>query len=362
MRPMVGRRALALLFLLGTSCAAGPGADVSGLGDQPPREFSVLVTGGAFLDSASVVQDASEFASTFRGTPREEPVSLEDLVSVLRRSRVFTRIDIDRESDANDRAHIAAVRGHMPLRDARLSRMLERARGSGHDYLLVVQYLSDGPVEAYGVNDRWPLTLGLWLVVGLGALIPDHTYESRALLNVALHEVHTGRQVYRTAESGGPVELSLFGRANAWGLVQSLLVPPFWVASSPDKVVRQVREAAMHRILDALARQLKGVACRQRLTEEAAATIQLSRVRGGVSVGVRARDGISFVRMRVDDRLVEGENFDRFERRFLDSGRATADGFDYSGELAVGDGRLVQVLLQTVTGRVASATFDVETL
>src|SRR5690606_29283381 len=170
-----------------------------------------------------------------------EPVPLEQVVVALRAGRVFTRAAADVAADRDARAQLAQLRGTLPLDDPAARALLARARDEGHDYVVLVQRVLDGPVEEYGINDRWPLTVSLWLLVGLGMFIPDHTFESRATLQASVYEVQTGRAVHRTVGAAGPAELALVSRGNLWSLLQSIVIPPFWVADHDPSVLDEMR-------------------------------------------------------------------------------------------------------------------------
>ena len=205
------------------------------------------------------------------------------------------------------------------------------------------------------------MTSVLWLIVGLGMFVPDHTYESRASLHVAMYEVHTGRQVYRTRESGGPGELALVSRSSGWSLVTQIIIPPFLIGSDHQDVVEEVRAICASRLMYALSQRLKSVVCQQELSESAPATISAQRVGGRLTVSVRSTSGLSFLRIRVDGRALEGPEFQQFESDLLAS-ETSADGFlsyeaTYQAPLQVG---LVQVLLLTVGGGAFSSTIDLD--
>src|SRR5690606_15567341 len=132
------------------------------------------------------------------------------------------------------------------------------------------------PVEKLGINGQWPITAAVWLMLGLGLVIPDHSFESRANLRVSLHEAQTGTVVHDTVLSGGAVDLSLVERTDFLGLVTSILVPPFWVGDDDRRVENNVRDTATRRLLESTARQLKSVEVSERIDERMPAQVAIT--------------------------------------------------------------------------------------
>jgi hypothetical protein len=353
------RLAAAALSFAAACQSTGP-ADLASLAEAPPGEYSVLLSGGAFVAFEDAVPGEGPLVRTFAPTRDGslEAIPLAEIADALQQARVFMRTDRD-EGDAAARARLAALRGPLPLQDAELAALLASARDRGHDFLLLIERITDGPVEEHGINDRWPMTVALWLLVGLGMFIPDHTYESRAQLHFSLREVHTGQRVYERVLSGGEVELALVSRGSVWGIVTSIIIPPFWVPSDDELVVEQVRAVATQRMLFSLARDLKSVACRQRLRDTAPATIAVERAASGVTIRVRAAESLSLVRLRVDGQPLPADESDELQRALLRSARQGDEHLLYEAVLArVPPGRFLQVLLQTVGGRPMSTTVD----
>lgn len=329
--------------------------DLSGLAEKPPLPYSVLVSGGAFVVSRAK-PDQPVLAQTYRMTSElPEAFALESIVEVLVRARVFVRTVQD-PADAAERAWIAGYLDGAIAPPRRQQRMQE-ARNAGHDFLLVVERLQDGPVDKLGVNGQWPITAAVWLMLGLGLVIPDHSYESRADLRVSLHEVQTGTVVYDTVLSGGSVDLSLAERTDLLGLLTSILVPPFWVGDDDQRVAANVRDAATRRLLESLARQLKTVEVLARIDERVPARVRVERLEGVLVVSVEARESLSYVRMRIDDAPVMDSEFADFERRLLRSVRHQDGILFYQADYPLlPSGARLQVLVQTVAGRAASVT------
>ena len=117
------------------------------------------------------------------------------------------------------------------------------------------------------------------------------------------------------------------------------------------------------RFLVGLAQRLKSVDVADRLARSQPASVTLRRAGAGLAIEVVAQETISFLRLRVDDRVLEGPDFDRFHRAFLAS-RATTDvALSYGAELpVVPRGLRLQVLVQTMTGRVGSVSMDLREL
>ena len=343
-------------------CTSTAPPDLASIADQEPLPYSVLVTGGGFVQgpAGQSAADANTLARTFAGGPGAEPVPLDEVVAALRAGRVFTRAAADLEVDAASRAQLAELRGALPLDEAVVRALLGRARDAGHDYLVLVQRVLDGPVEEYGINDRWPLTVSLWLLVGLGVFIPDHTFESRATLQASVYEVQTGRAVHRTVGGAGPTELALVSRGNLWSLVQSIIIPPFWVADHDPSVLAEMRSTTRSRLVAAIARQLKSASCRRDLEESALVIVRVIARGEGMTVEMRSEQSIGSVALRVDAVPVEGPGFASFQRELLASEARAADGrLRYAALLPrLPAGRYLQVLARTVGGQVASTTVD----
>jgi hypothetical protein len=347
--------------LLLAGCSSTALSDLPDLAGRPPFPYSVFVTGGAFVRS-TVDAQAPPLARTYRGDAAAEAFPLALVADVLERGRVYVRTQLDeRPSAVRARTASFGEAGAGEAADAGGREFLDAVRDAGHDFLLVVEELRDGPVEQQGINGQWPVTAATWLMVGLGMLIPDHTYESRAALRVSLREVQTGRTVYEQVLSGGPVDLALLDRTGVLGLVTSIVVPPFWVADDPAKVEAHVREISTRRLLESLARQMKSVDARERVRVSVPVGIEVVPVRGGVRVRVDSSEALSFVRLRRDGDGVPAAAASAFEAELLASARAHDAWLRAEADLPLaGHGRLLQVLVQTVAGRVASVTVELE--
>jgi hypothetical protein len=357
-----------LLVVVGCS---GPLADASGLRRLPVLDYSVWVTGGAFVRS-----DASDGRNaldrTFR-TPVEgdldaavvdervlEAIPLPWLERFLRRAEVFRRLEVD-ERDAGPR--LVSSRSVSPD-------LLQQVRDAGHDLVLVVRGVEDGAVEDQGINGRWPVTLLTWVGLGLGMVIPDRTYESRASLQVSLVDPWSGQELLRETLGPGPIELALVDRGSLLGIVMSIVVPPFWVPSNGDRVAARVRDDSARRLAVGIARRLKRSLTVQLVDEGRGIRFAFESGGPGVlRVRCRSREALSFVRARIDGDPVRSDAFDQFERDLLANqrpaeprpGRSADTGFVAEADWAIGAAwekvETIQLLVQTVAGRVASTTF-----
>ncbi len=356
------------LSVLMAACQATAPIDLAGLATQPALHYSVLVSGGAFVEPTPNPDLNDPLSRTFLLPAGErEAIALETLVAALQKARTFVAIGMD-PSGSQERDVVAgqreAVLGSLG-KELGLRAVLDSARQQGHDYVLVIEKLQDGPIESHGVNGLWPVTSFLWLLIGLGFVIPDHGYESLATLHVSVRDVHTGSRVYQTVLSGGLVELSLLSRSSFWGFVLSILVPPSLVSSDDSIVLESVRAVAIERLLFSLARDLKSIACQQQLLAGAPAQIALSVTDKGLELDVTALDSLTIARFVADGTAIDDPAVDAFELEFLGSEKVVDGRYSYRaivpGEVHAGR-RRVQVLVQTVTGRVASSTTDLRDL
>ncbi|MBL9078779.1 MAG: hypothetical protein JNL08_14825 [Planctomycetes bacterium] len=334
------------------------GGETAGLAALPPLDCAVLVTGGAFLTPGAAA--GGTFAPRGGDAAADlaaEAIPVAHFVDELRQRRVFQRIALD-----GDAGHRRAVRDRLRTGspDPVLQQFLQRARDDGFDLLLVIEELQDGPIDAQGTNGRWPVTFVTWILLGFGALIPDHTFESRATLRVTLRELQTGRVLHDPLLVAGPVELALFERSDFVGLLTSMLVPPFWVADDTEQVAAAVRKTTEDRLLQSLARDLKSESVRQRLRERSAARLELVAADGAPRVVVECAESLTAVRLRAGAALPTAAAA-AFERELLASRSWDGERFRYEAPLpAAARGAPVQVLVGTIRGTVASATFAPE--
>lgn len=348
---------VSLLLALFAGCTSSSG-ELQGIAQMAPLDCAVLVTGGAFL-----APDPSQPGTFARrgedGAPaptaeHEEPIPIDAVVDVLQRGSVFQRTALDPDPESR-----RAVRDRLRsgASDAETMQFLQRAREQGFDFLLVVEELQDGPIDVQGTNSRWPITFVTWILLGFGALIPDQTFESRATLRVTLRELQTGRVLHDPLLAGGPIELALFERTDFVGLLPSIIIPPFWVSDDEYEVSEAVREITQRRLLLSLARDLKSESVRQRLRERSAARLQLVNGDGGPRVLADCVEDLSVAGLRCDPPPPPAVS-QAFQSELLASRRWDGERFRYEAGLPAGlPAKSVQVLVGTISGAVASATF-----
>lgn len=344
-----GRSWLWSLWLLWFAACATPQQELQGIAGERPVDAVVFVTGGAFL------QPYSGGSGTFGGEESAdgEGLPFASILDVLERGQVFQRLVVDA-----DPARRRAVPRQLADRRAAvdLVTMLQDAREAGCDYLLVVEQLQDGPIEQLGTNGRWPVTFATWILLGVGALIPDRTFESRATLHVTLRDLQEGSVLHDTLLGAGLIDLALTERTDLLGLLTSVVVPPFWVGDDLAAVAAAVRASAERRFLLSLARDLKSESLRQRLRARSPAAVQLRRRDDRLEILVDARDGLAAVSLRASGLADDAQG--RFTERLLATQHKVGDRFHYAAELPpLPEGTLFQVVVATVAGGVASATF-----
>ena len=102
---------------------------------------------------------------------------------------------------------------------------------------------------------------------------------------------------------------------------------------------------------------MKSPELRERLGERVSAAILIVRMRDHVQVKVDARESLSVVRVRLDGAALAETAGVTFESRLLASESLQNGRWRYVGELEVGErAQMIQVIVQTVAGRVASVT------
>lgn len=345
----------AALALVAAGCQT-QADELGGLAELPPLDCAVLVTGGAFLvpDPTSMGTFANEARASTPDDAIAEAIPIDAVVDVLQKGSVFQRVEVDGDPS---RRRLLRERLGDGAAEPDVLRMLEQARDAGFDYVLVVEDLQDGPIDRQGTNGRWPLTFATWVLLGVGALIPDRTFESRATLRVTVRDLQNGRVLHDPLLVGGPIELALVERTDITGLVESVLVPPFWVGDDPRRVGAAVRDVTRRRLLLSLARDLKSEPVRQRLRDRGAARLVLVDDAGAPRVAVDATESLAVVRLRGEPGLPDAAVAD-FASEMLGSRTWDGERFHYEARLpAAAAGRRVQVLVATIRGSVASATF-----
>ena len=352
---MSSRLLLACTVLL-AGCVSSAG-ELSGLAELPPLDCAVLVTGGAFLAQMGTAPGTffdPAAAGSPDGQPRDEPIPLAAVIEVLQRGAVFQAVAAD-----SDPLHRREVRARLQPGngDAELRGFLQKVRDDGFDVLMVVEELQDGPIDYQGTNGRWPRTVAAWILIGLGFLVPDQTFESSATLRVTMREVPTGRVLNEHLLEAVPVDLSLLERGSVLGIVSSILIPPFWVPDDREVVGAKMRELTQRRLLLNLARDLKSESTRRYLRERSAASVMLVDTEQGPKVVVRSTQSLSVARLRCEG--APPANAAAFEGALLASLTRDGDYFLYEAPLPAGLGKApVQVLVGTIRGGVSSATFQ----
>ncbi len=348
---MRGHLRAGLLFTALGACQT-QGSELGGLAELPPLDCSVLVTGGAYLTPHPGRRGT--FGSAAETGEPYEAIGVDAVVDVLRRGSVFQHVAVDEDAG---RRRLVREQLRLGSVSAPVLAVLQKARDDGFDFLLVVEELQDGPIDVQGTNGRWPVTFATWILLGIGALIPDQTFESRATLRVTLREVQTGKVLHDPLLVSGPVELALVERSDVLGLLESIVVPPFFVGDDPERVAAAVRGVTERRLLLSLARDLKSESVRQRLRERSAARLVLVGTDGGSKIVVDCAESLSSARLRGGSGIQPSATA-AFERDLLASRTWDGEYFHYEAMLPEGAaGRRLQVLVGTIRGSVASATF-----
>jgi len=354
------KSALSLMAgVLLVACAATD--DLSSIAAKPPLDRSVLISGGAFFapvtDSEGTFYSSAVAEPTAPPTTDTEAIPFAEIVDVLERARVFQRLVPD-----SDSVRRVSLRAQLARPDASedLAAFLQKSRDEGFDLLVLVEELRDGPIESLGTNNRWPVTFATWILLGIGALIPDRTFESRATLKVSMRDLQTGALLLSLPIGPGPVELALTERTDIWGILLSIIVPPFWVGDDRESLVDSVRTTTERRLLLRLARELKSEVFRRSLDDAGAASIQLVAAPGGPRVVVDSRESLSGVRLEGPGYLDQAVT-DQFGRDLIASRDIQGIRFRYSAALPKATKRgPFQVKIGTLRGGVASATFTLE--
>ncbi|MEC9046489.1 MAG: hypothetical protein VYA51_00635 [Planctomycetota bacterium] len=342
--------------MLACGCVS-PTNELRGLAERPPLDRAVLVSGGAFF------AEGAEERGTFgrprvEGTsPSGEAIPFGSIVDVLERGAVFQRVVAD-----DDPAHRRLLLEQLDqgATSAEVREFFQGARDDGFDLLLVIEELQDGPIERQGINGRWPVTFATWILLGVGAFIPDHTFESRSAVRISLRELQTGREVDSLLLLPGPIDLALTERTDVLGLVMSVVVPPFWVGDDDDAVVRSIREISQRRLLVSLVRELKSDVRRRRLGEREAAALTFERGPDGITLVVESREAISVARLvaaGLDEEVARS-----FASRLLASRSIEAGRLRYAATLPPELRGRFQVRVGTLRGGITSSTFRVEGL
>ncbi|MEE2888433.1 MAG: hypothetical protein VX951_13465 [Planctomycetota bacterium] len=340
------------------SCTFTDVEGLQSLREKPALPYSVLITGGGFVQVPVSPDAAGLMSRTFKTSDsRLEAFDLEQLRRTLDSGNVF----VANKADSGPVADRLKVSGGPFLNDEALQSVLARARAGGHDFLLVVERIQDGPVELREINDRWPFTLAAWLF-GMGALIPDHTYESEARLQVSLRDAYSGRRVsaQQIIIEPGPIDLNMFERCGLLGFVQSVLWPPFFTSTDPDSIVESMELESASRMLISLVRRLKSAEVREQLYRSGTIMISARAVGGGWQISVDTQEPISAVALRFDGRELQSDATRGFEQALLSSGKEDGDQWEYRAVYSGKHGKgVLQFAVQTEAAKVRSMTIKV---
>ena len=334
---------------LATGCATTTD-ELLGLAGRPPLDRAVLVSGGAFYASGGSA--LGTFGGGVGGAQEGvEALAFGEIVAALDRGGVFQRLVADTDDERRSSLRAALDAGD----DAAVGEFLRQAREDGFDLLLLVEELQDGPIERQGTNGRWPVTFATWILLGVGAFIPDRTFESTAALRLSFRELQAGREVDSVLLVPGPIDLSLTERTDLLGMLASVVVPPFWVRDDDAAVGRSVRDSTQRRLLLSLVRELKSEVRRRRLSEREVATVTFGPAAGDRRVVVESTETVSVARL-VHDGLA-AQVADAFVERLLASRTLQGGRLRYEASLPDEVVGRFQVRVGTLGGEVASSTF-----
>lgn len=360
MRAALWRTPWILLLWVGLSGCQAALPDLADLAARPQLDASVLLTGGAFVAQPEP-RGTQRMPRTFAGAEDQgEALGMGDLASILGRARVFVGLAVDGAP--------AALRRSLSSADGRgegssgegLRAAMQRAQAGGHDFLLVVERIRDAAVEDRGINDRWPFTLAAWLFA-LGWLIPDHSYESLARLQLSLRDAHSGERVMSPLLlEPGAVDLNMLERCNAWGFVQSILVPPFWTSTDAAVITGNVRHHSRTQLMVAAARRLKSVEVREALRTAGPVDLDLRRGPRGLVLSAATRVPLRALSLRRRGDTLPAEQVEGLARRFLASVREVGGNYRYEVLLPELGPQALRVLVQTEAAQIRSATFSLE--
>jgi hypothetical protein len=342
---------LLLLPLMG--CAFTDVEGLQSLRAKPALPYSVLITGGGFVQRSVTTESEGLMSSTCPSEDRLfEAFALEQLRETLDSGNVF----VTQATDTGSVGERLVVSGGPSIADADLQAALTRARAGGHDFLLVVERIRDGAVEMREINERWPFTVAAWLFA-MGSLISDHTYESGARLRVSLRDAYSGHRVsaQQIVVEPGPIDLNMFDRCGFVGFVQSLVWPPFFTSTDPATIVTSVRSKSTLRILTSLGRRLKSAEVRDQLHRSSGILLSVRATRAGWEVTVTSPEPISAVALRFRGSDLQTPDTVKFEQALLASSKQQNGGWLCRG---VYQGRhpdgVLQFAVQTEAAKIRS--------
>ncbi len=374
--------ALLLLFCgLFPSCSAGGSVqDLDYLARFPPISYKLALGGGAILrpeqrsspkpENSEGADDESQGEQETQDervlTPKTfvegvaEPILFETIRETLVKGRVTSAL-IVLPSDTMGEREALAMESHMG-KDLGIAR--KRAEDAGADLILVIEGLEEAPILVQGVTNTWPVAGAVWLLVGLGGLIPDTRFESQARLKASLRDVYTGRRVLTLSVTSDPMDLSLFQRAGFWKIVLHILIPPPLVGSDEEVVAPVVREEVKRQLLLKLVARLKSEETREQLLRELDFRLELKEQRGRkVSLMVQSPQEIKFMEIWINGKQADDQRVQDFRTRFYRS-RHMVPRLDlqrYQAELSgLPRKAQVRVLVLTLSGQRVSSTLTLE--
>ncbi|MEZ5989957.1 MAG: hypothetical protein R3F30_12690 [Planctomycetota bacterium] len=363
-------RRLALLAALALASCRGSTTvlDVDWWARFPPLPYRVVLAGGAVMSETDAAEpetpavDPAEgkllLAKTFVVGDRE-PLPFADLCATLRAGRAASDLLVLGEDDFATRAATAEA----SARGLDLDPQVGRAEAMGADILLVLEGVDESPIIVTGTTGSWPIATVVWLLVGLGGLVPETRFESRATLRASLRDVHTGRRLALLSVQADPMDLSLFQRAGFFKILTHIIIPPPLVGSDGDVVGPRVREEVARQLGLKLLARLKSQDLLENLRAGLDFRLELKELQGRVlQVEVSCPQEVQTVLVEVDGKLFEGEGLERFRQAFFRSKRSDPRLalFRYQAALdGLPDGALVRVLVETLAGDRVSSTLRV---
>jgi hypothetical protein len=339
--------------------------------DRPTLPFRVLVCGGAFLERnapAGALPDSEReilAATTFPATT-EEAIPPEQILQSLRDGRVFVESLLAQEgAGAVARRDLLSAGVFRATLDgaATFPAIGAEADRRGADVLLVIEGVRDGPLATTGTNGQWPIAVVAWITVGLGMFIPDHTFDSGAVLRASLREPTHGRLLESFTISAPALDLPLVSRSDVLGLISSIVVPPPLVGNDNDRVATRVQLQTIESLLQGLVRKLKSRETLANLLDKSQVRIRIRPAgAGSVLLELQSEQDLAEVRLLHDGMPVAGTEWREFTARLLASGRAVPNAEPgplrfaaQSPPLADRPGEL-RILVRTVRGDFVSQT------
>jgi len=370
-----------LIASLWASCSAGGSVqDLDYLAKFPPIPYTIALGGGAFLpanervtpkpkktadgadetDNGDVTQDERVLSPKTFAEGDAEPITFESLRETLTKGRVASALVILPAASDEEREALATE----SKLGAEIGSARKKAEEEGADLVLVVEGLVEAPILVQGVTNTWPVAGAVWLLVGLGGLIPDTRFESRARLNASLRDVYTGRRVLTLAVTSDPMDLSLFQRAGFWKIVSHILIPPPLVGSDQEVVAPVVREEVVRQLLLKLVARLKSEETREQLVRNLDFRLELVEQRGRrVQLTVQSPQEVKFLEIWINGKQEEGKPVRDFRKQFYGSRQPVPrlDLHRYQAELSgLPKAAVVRVLVLTLSGQRVSSTLTLE--